>query len=75
MQGRQRNLHTTKRNTRAELLFYFLNQLFFERSRSRSRSRCRRCRRLQSDGTGRIFDRFVCLGVVLTQSHLNRTES
>ena len=77
MQGRQRNLHTTKRNTRAELLFYFLNQLFFERSRSRSRSRsrCRRCHRLQSDGTVRIFDRFVCLGVVFTQSHLNRTES
>ena len=75
MKGRQRNLHTTKRNTRAELLFYFLNQLFFERSRSRSRSRCRRCRRLQSDGTVRIFDRFVCLGVVFTQSHLNRTES
>ena len=57
----------TNRNTRAQLLFY---QLFFERSRSRSR----RCRRLQSDGTVRLFDRFVCLGVVLTQSHLNRTE-
>ena len=60
----------TNRNIRAELLFYFLNQLFFERSRSRSR----RCRRLQSDGTVRLFDRFVCLGVVFTQSHLNRTE-